>query len=174
MRSSYSISKSLIPRALFVALSLALSVAMFSPVAFSQVAITGKIAGTVTDSSGAGVPGATVTVQGSALMAPRIATTQADGTFLFDFVDIGIYDVTVTAKGFKTALEKGISITAGFNATLNISLTVGEVQETVEVSGEAPIVDVRSNATPSTFDQTLLQDIPSGRDPWSTVAQAPG
>src|SRR5207302_4837655 len=61
-----------------------------------------------------------------------------------------------------------------FNATFNIALTVGEVRETVEVSGEAPIVDVRSNATPSTFDQTLLQDIPSGRDPWSTVAQAPG
>lgn len=107
-------------------------------------------------------------------MAPRVATTQADGSFLFDFVDIGTYDVIVSAKGFKTALEKSISITAGFSATLNITLTVGEVQETVEVSGEAAIVDVRSNATPSTFDQTLLQDIPSGRDPWSTVAQAPG
>ncbi|HXN53349.1 MAG TPA: TonB-dependent receptor [Candidatus Acidoferrum sp.] len=146
----------------------------FGPATFAQVAITGKIAGTVTDSSGAGVPGATVTVQGSALMAPRVATTQSDGSFFFDFVDIGTYDVTVAAKGFKTALEKGVAITAGFSATLNIALTVGEVQETVEVSGEAPIVDVRSNATPSTFDQTLLQDIPSGRDPWSTVAQAPG
>lgn len=174
MRSSYSISKLLLNRAWFVAFSLALTCAAFSSTSFAQVAITGKIAGTVSDSSGGGVPGATVTVQGSALMAPRIATTQADGSFLFDFVDIGTYDVTVTAKGFKTALEKGVAISAGFNATLNISLALGEVQETVEVSGEAPVVDVRSNATPSTFDQTLLQDIPSGRDPWSTVAQAPG
>src|SRR5258708_24852305 len=140
MRSSYSISKLFLNRAWLVALALALSLAAFAPAGFAQVAITGKIAGTVTDSSGAGVPGATVTVQGSALMAPRIARTQADGSFLFDFVDIGTYDVTVMAKGFKTALEKGVAITAGFNATLNISLAVGEVQETVEVSGEAPRV----------------------------------
>ncbi len=174
MRSSYSISELVLSRVWFVSFCLALSLAALSSTAFAQVAITGKIAGTVTDASGAGVPGATVTVQGSALMAPRVATTQTDGSFLFDFVDIGTYDVTVRAKGFKTALEKGVAITAGFNATLNILLTVGEVQETVEVSGDAPVVDVRSNATPSTFDQTLLQDIPSGRDPWSTVAQAPG
>ena len=174
MRSSYSVSKLFLNRGLFVSFCLAVSLAALSSTASAQVAITGKIAGTVTDASGAGVPGATVTVQGSALMAPRVAMTQADGSFLFDFVDIGTYDVTVRAKGFKTALEKGVAITAGFNATLNILLTVGEVQETVEVSGDAPVVDVRSNATPSTFDQTLLQDIPSGRDPWSTVAQAPG
>jgi TonB dependent receptor/Carboxypeptidase regulatory-like domain len=174
MRSSYFIFKLFPQRGWFVALALAISLGAFSSTGFAQVAITGKIAGTVTDSSGAGVPGAVVTVQGSALMAPRVAPTQADGSFLFDFVDIGTYDVTVTARGFKKALEKGVAITAGFNATLNIVLTIGEVQETVEVSGEAPVVDVRSNATPSTFDQTLLQDIPSGRDPWSTVAQAPG
>jgi len=174
MRSSFSISKSILNSGWIAALVLVIVLLGFGPATFAQVAITGKIAGTVTDSSGAGVPGATVTVQGSALMAPRVATTQSDGSFFFDFVDIGTYDVTVAAKGFKTALEKGVAITAGFSATLNIALTVGEVQETVEVSGEAPIVDVRSNATPSTFDQTLLQDIPSGRDPWSTVAQAPG
>jgi len=174
MRSSFSISKSILNSGCIAALVLVIVLLGFGPATFAQVAITGKIAGTVTDSSGAGVPGATVTVQGSALMAPRVATTQSDGSFFFDFVDIGTYDVTVAAKGFKTALEKGVAITAGFSATLNIALTVGEVQETVEVSGEAPIVDVRSNATPSTFDQTLLQDIPSGRDPWSTVAQAPG
>ncbi len=174
MRSSYSIYRSAFHYGWFVALALALGFAGFSSTASAQVAITGKIVGIVTDSSGGGVPGATVTVQGSALMAPRLATTQADGSFLFDFVDIGRYDVTATAQGFKTAVEKGVEITAGFIATVNIPLTVGEVQETVEVSGEAPIVDVRSNATPSTFDQSLLQDIPSGRDPWSTVAQAPG
>jgi hypothetical protein len=174
MQSSNSISKFLPQREWFVALALAISFVAFSSTSFAQVAITGKIAGTVTDSSGAGVPGATVTVQGSALMVPRVTSTQADGSFLFDFVDIGSYDVSVVARGFKTSVEKGVTITAGFSATLNIVLSVGEVQETVEVSGEAPIVDVRSNATPSTFDQTLLQDIPSGRDPWSTVAQAPG
>ena len=175
MQSSLSINNSIFHSGFIAVLALATTIAFgFSAKTFAQVAITGKVAGTVTDSSGAAVPGARVTVQGSALMAPRVATTQADGSFLFDFVDIGAYDVMVSAKGFKTALEKSISITAGFSATLNITLTVGEVQETVEVNGEAPIVDVRSNATPSTFDQTLLQDIPSGRDPWSTVAQAPG
>ena len=64
-------------------------------------------------------------------------------------------------------------ITAGFTATINSKLQVGEVTQTVKVEGE-PVVDLQSVQTSTTFDQKLLQDIPSGRDPWSTVAQMPG
>ncbi len=138
-----------------------------------QVATTGKIAGVVTDSSGAAVPNATVTVKSTALMAERTTTTGSDGAYLFDLLPPGAYEVSVTSKGFKGFTETGVVLTAGFTATVNASLQVGEVTDVIRVEGEN-VVDLQGVQTSTTFDQTLLQDIPSGRDPWSTVAQMPG
>src|SRR5437588_131195 len=138
-----------------------------------QVATTGKIAGVVTDASGAAVPGATVTVKSTALMAERTSNTGADGAYLFDLLPPGTYEVTVTSKGFKGFSETGIVLTAGFTATVNANLQVGEVTDVVKVEGE-PVIDLQNVQASTTFDQALLQNIPSGRDPWSTVAQMPG
>jgi hypothetical protein len=154
-------------------LFLILFASSLSAVISAQVAITGKITGVVTDSSGAAVPNATVTVKSSALMTPRTTTTAADGGYLFDLLSPGTYEVTVTASGFQSVNETGIVITAGFTATINSKLQVGQVTQTIQVEGE-PVVDLQSVQTSTTFDQSLLQDIPSGRDPWSTVAQMPG
>src|SRR5215468_3526372 len=140
---------------------------------FAQVAITGKITGVVTDASGAAVPGAAVTVKSAALLAVRSTDTGADGSYLFDLLPPGSYEVSVTTKGFKGFNETGVVLTAGFTATVNAKLQIGEVTQTVQVEGE-PVLDLQSVQTSTTFDQTLLQDIPSGRDPWSTVAQMPG
>jgi hypothetical protein len=139
----------------------------------AQVAVTGKITGVVTDSSGGAVANATVTVKSTALMSPRTINTSADGAYLFDLLPPGTYEVTVTASGFRTFAETGVVLTAGFTATVNPKLQVGEVSQTVQVEGE-PVVDLQNVQTSTTFDQTLLQNIPSGRDPWSTVAQMPG
>ncbi|HKW32971.1 MAG TPA: TonB-dependent receptor [Candidatus Acidoferrum sp.] len=151
----------------------ALMVGFAPSLMLGQVATTGKIAGVVTDASGAAVPSATVTVKSSALMAERTTTTGADGAYLFDLLPPGTYEVTVTSKGFKGFTETGIVLTAGFTATVNSKLQVGEVTDVVKVQGE-PVIDLQNNQTATTFDQNLLQDIPSGRDPWSTVAQMPG
>ena len=148
-------------------------VGIFPAIISAQVAITGKITGAVTDPSGSAVPNATVTVKSTALMTPRSATTGPDGAYLFDLLAPGTYEVTVTAGGFRTVNETGIIITAGFTATVNSKLQVGEVTQIVQVEGE-PVVDLQSVQTSTTFDQSLLQEIPSGRDPWSTVAQMPG
>jgi len=139
----------------------------------AQVSTTGKITGTVMDSSGAAVPGAAVSVKSTALLAARSTHTEADGSYLFDLLPPGSYELTVTAPGFRTYTQTGIVLTAGFTATINSKLQVGEVTQVVKVEGE-PVVDLQSNQTSTTFDQNLLQDIPSGRDPWSTVAQIPG
>ncbi|HMD06937.1 MAG TPA: TonB-dependent receptor [Candidatus Acidoferrum sp.] len=139
----------------------------------AQIAVTGKITGVVTDSSGGAVANATVTVKSTALMSPRTIGTSSDGAYLFDLLPPGTYDVTVTATGFRTVTQTGVVLTAGFTATVNPKLQVGEVTQTVQVEGE-PVIDLQSAQTSTTFDQTLLQDIPSGRDPWSTVAQMPG
>src|SRR5215469_4173373 len=151
----------------------ALMVGFIPSLMFGQVATTGKIAGVVTDASGAAVPDSTVTVKSTALMAERTTTTGADGAYLFDLLPLGTYEVNVTRKGFKGVTETGIVLTAGFTATVNAKLEVGEVTQVVRVEG-VNVVDLQGVQTSTTFDQTLLQDIPSGRDPWSTVAQMPG
>ena len=139
----------------------------------AQVSTTGKITGTVTDSSGAAVPNAAVAVKSTALLAPRSTHSEADGSYLFDLLPPGTYELTVTAAGFRALSQTGIVLTAGFTATINSKLQVGEVTQVVKVEGE-PVIDVQNNQTATTFDQSLLQEIPSGRDPWSTVAQMPG
>jgi hypothetical protein len=139
----------------------------------AQVAVTGKITGVVTDPSGSAVANATVTVKSSALMAPRSITTGAEGSYLFDLLSPGTYEVTVTAAGFQTSTYTNVVLTAGFTATVDAKLAVGQVNQTVTVEGN-PVVDVQNVQESTTFDQQLLQDIPSGRDPWSTVAQVPG
>lgn len=151
-----------------------LALVCFLPAMISaQVAVTGKITGVVTDSSGGAVANATVTVKSTALMSARTIGTSTDGAYLFDLLPPGTYDVTVTAAGFRTVTQTGVVLTAGFTATVNPKLQVGEVTQTVQVQGET-VVDLQNVQTSTTFDQTLLQDIPSGRDPWSTVAQMPG
>ena len=153
-----------------LALSLAVACSSFLQ---AQVSTTGKITGVVTDASGASISNASVTVKSPALMADRTSPAQADGSYLFDLLPPGTYELTTSAQGFQTLRQTGIVINVGFTATVNSHLQVGQVQQTVTVSGE-PVVDVQSVQTSTTFDQQLLQDIPAGRDPWSTVAQMPG
>ena len=106
--------------------SLTLLLILILPVAArAQVSTTGKITGVVTDPSGATVATATVTVKSPSLMADRSERAQADGSYLFDLLPPGTYEVTVTANGFQTLRQTGIVITAGFTATVNNRLRVG-------------------------------------------------
>src|SRR2546423_4694881 len=147
---------------------------LFVPtISSAQVSTTGKIAGVVTDASGGVVASATVTAKSSALMSERTYHTQTDGSYLFDLLPPGTYTVTVTAQGFQSYQESNVVITAGFTATVNPKLQLGQMQQVVRVESE-PVVDVQNVQTSTTFDQTLLQEIPAGRDPWSSVAQMPG
>src|SRR5579864_6112120 len=141
---------------------------------YSQVAISGKITGYVTDSSGAGIAGATVNAGSSALMAQRVARTQSDGSFLFDQLPVGTYEVKAEMPGFKELVERNIVLTAGFTATLSLKLEVGELTQSVTVEAAEPLIDVKSAENATTFNTSLLQNTPSGRDLWSTVAQIPG
>ena len=112
----------------------------------AQVSTTGKIAGTITDSSGAAVPNAGVSVKSMALLASRGTQTAGDGSYLFDLLPPGTYELTVTAPGFNTYSQTGIVLTAGFTATVNSKLQVGEVTQVVKVEGE-PVIDLQNNQT---------------------------
>ncbi len=146
-----------------------------SPVfVLSQVAITGAIRGVVADSSGAVLANVSIVAEGPALMHPRNTTTDVAGNYLFDSLPPGTYQLTYTISGFRAEVRSNVVITAGFTATVSPQLSVGANQQSIVVDAEAAVVDTTNNTSSTTFDEALLQNLPSGRDTFSTVAQAPG
>ena len=135
---------------------------------------SGDIFGRVTDTSGAVLPGVTVTLSGPALLQPMTAITAETGAFQFPRIPIGTYTVKFDLPGFKTLVREGIAVQIGFNAQVNAQLEITAVQETVTVTGESPIVDTRSTSEQTTFDLEKLQSIPSARDPWVMLERTPG
>ncbi|MEI6666805.1 MAG: carboxypeptidase regulatory-like domain-containing protein [Acidobacteriota bacterium] len=135
---------------------------------------TGSIYGKVSDSSGALMPGVTVTLTGTVLLQPRTAVTTDTGTFQFPRLGIGLYTVKFELSGFKTIVKQGVRVEIGLNAQVNQNLEISAVQETVTVSGEVPLVDLKDTSKTSRFTQEALQNIPSARDPWVILEQSAG
>ena len=112
--------------------------------------ITGTIVGTVTDASGAGVPGATVTIFNVGQNHnERVVSTDTAGNYTAALLPVGIYNVSVEAKGFKKETREEISLHVNDKLTINVPLEVGQVTESVTVS-EAPVHVETQNATQST------------------------
>src|SRR5262249_367073 len=84
------------------------------------------------------------------------------------------YTVKFELAGFKTVVNEGIHITAGFSAQINGQLGVSTVEETITVSGQSPVVDTKATGTRQTFTSELLQNIPSAPDPWVILQQTAG
>jgi hypothetical protein len=139
-----------------------------------QAQTTGEIYGKATDKSGAVVPGVTVTLTSPALLQPQSAVTSGTGVYRFPGVPIGVYSVKFTLQGFTTVVRDGVRIEMGQNAQINGMLDVSAMQEVVTITGEAPLIDMRSNARTNNFNQDALQNIPSARDPWVILQQSAG
>ena len=103
-----------------------------------------SIAGQVKDGSGAVLPGVSVEASGPALIE-KVRTVSTDGQGLYRIIDLrpGTYSVTFTLSGFSTLRREGVELTTGFTATVNGSLAVGNLQETITVTGASPVVDTR-------------------------------
>jgi len=136
---------------------------------------TGTITGTVTDQSGAVVPGVTVTLTSAAIIGgTRSDVTSALGAYKFIALPPGSYDLKFELSGFRTVSREGIRITANFVAKVDIALSMQALAETVTVSGEAPTVDSKSTLIATSLDKSLLDNIPSGRDIWVLTEQVAG
>jgi hypothetical protein len=147
---------------------------MSSTFILGQVAITGQIRGVLTDASGGVLPNVAITAESSALMTPRKAISDAAGNYLFDSLPPGEYKLTYMITGYKTEIRASIMITPGFTATVSPQFSIGSSEQVIEVTAAPPVVDTTNNTTSTTFDESLLANIPGGRDTFSTVAQAPG
>jgi hypothetical protein len=135
---------------------------------------TGQIFGRVADQSGALMPGVTVTLTSPILLQPLVAATSDTGSYQFPSLEVADYTVKFELAGFKTVVNEGIHITAGFSAQVNAQMGVSTVQETITVTGQSPVIDTKDTGTKSTFTQELLQSIPSARDPWVIIQQTAG
>ena len=150
---------------------LLLSFCLIQP-GFSQT-ITGTISGDVTDTSGAVVAGATITVENLGTSQKRTAKTTATGTFIVPDLAIGKYKVTATAEGFKTLTQNADVLTGAVTRTA-FKLPVGQRTEMVEVEGSAPLVDLSPNNN-NYVDAEKIENVPiNGRDFNSLLAITPG
>ena len=135
---------------------------------------TGTIVGRATDQTGAVLPGVTVTITADVLIQPETFVTSDTGSFRFAELARGTYTITFELPGFQTLIREGVILAAGATQTINAELGIAELQETVTVSGESPVVDVRQTGIPESFDNERLENIPSARDPWVILEQTPG
>ena len=122
---------------------------MFLGVVFStpvRAQVSGAtLSGTITDAQGGAVVGAKVTAKNSATGVTSETTTNASGAYTMVNLNPAPYEVSITATGFRTAISK-VTLTVGAQQELSTALTVGEVAQTVEVTGAAPVVET-TNAT---------------------------
>lgn len=135
----------------------------------------GSIRGAVSDQSDATLPGVTVTLTSPALLVEQTTISDTAGQYRFEQLPVGTYKIAFELSGFRTVIREGVQLPAGFNATVNMQLSVGGLEETVTVSGASPVVDVTS-ATPSvSVPAEVLQDkLPVTRVMQSVLGVAPG
>ena len=121
------------------------------------------ISGAVVDATGAVLPGVTVEASSPALIERmRSAVSDADGRYSIINLRPGTYVVTFTLAGFASLRREGVDLQGGFTATVNAELRVGAVEETITVTGAAPIVDVQSIRQQTVVQRDLLDALPSG------------
>src|SRR5438132_1044300 len=135
----------------------------------------GRLAGSVFDTSGGALPGATVTLTNEQTNQTQTATTSEAGAFLFPQVQPGIYMVTVTLSGFKTAEFEHVEINVGVERSLTVRLEVGAVAERVDVTAARPNVQTTTPEVTQTVVQRQITELPlDGRDPLALIRlQAP-
>jgi hypothetical protein len=134
-----------------------------------------SINGTVTDQSGAFIDGATITAREASTGQSRSATSISNGTYGLPLLPVGTYSLTCTHPGFTTQTRSSVNITVDQLATVDFALTVGEVTQSVEVSGTAETINTTNGAIGQVISQTPIVELPlNGRNPATLVMLAPG
>jgi hypothetical protein len=103
-----------------------------------------------------------------------MATTDVDGSYRFLALPPGTYNMLFELAGFQTINREGIIVSTGSTFTIDANLQIATVAETITVTGESPVLDVKTTGIAATFDQTQLYDVPSATDMWAVLGQTPG
>jgi hypothetical protein len=129
----------------------------------------GTLSGTITDAQGAAIVGAKVSARNAATGVTNETTTNSSG--IYNLVNIlpATYDVSVSSPGFRTAVSK-VTITVGSQQTMNLGLVVGDIAQSVEVTGAAPVIELANATISGNVESQQIVELPlNGRD-WASLA----
>jgi Carboxypeptidase regulatory-like domain len=145
------------------------------PQASAQTVTTGAITGTVTDPSGAVMANVTVTASDKASGIERSTTTNSSGNYRFSLLPPGVYRVQFSAKGFKTAIAPPVTVTVTETTTVNLSMLLGQTQETVEVQSDVQLVQTESATLGTVVENRTLNQVPlTTRNYTQILTMSPG
>ncbi len=168
----------LVPLAHRFVLSLALIAALLMGVADSRLAAQGSIGsilGTVTDSTGSVVPGATVIARNTGTGAVQTTVSDSAGRYTIPALPVGDYDVQAELQGFQTVIRPRLRLSVGADVVVDFRLPVGEIAEALTVTAAAPLVNTTSSALGTVIDPTQIRELPlNGRNFEELVLLAPG
>jgi Carboxypeptidase regulatory-like domain len=168
--ASKSILSRVFPGTLFIALAVFLSAANCNAQSTS-----GRVRGTVTDASGGAVPNTALTLQNKATNVTRETVTGANGEYNFLEVPVGTYQIDAEVKGFKKYVHKDITVDLNAVVTVDIVLQVGVSSETVEVTGEAPVIDTTTTQLGAVVNSRDVTELPlNSRDTYQLLQLQPG
>jgi hypothetical protein len=148
-----------------------LGIAMSAPAQVNK----SNLVGIARDSSGASVPGVTVKITNTATGVVRQEVTDDTGLYRASLLDVGTYDLEAEKQGFKKVAQRGVRLTVGETTTLDLTLDVGALAETVTVSAESEQLRTETGSIGSTLDTQTIAQLPTiGRNPYVFVALTAG
>jgi hypothetical protein len=133
----------------------------------------GGIYGTVHDATDAVLPGVVLQLT-SEITAAREATTGTRGEFRLYDLDPGVYTLRATLQGFAPLIRRDILVGIGASVAIELEMVVAEIAEEVLVAAATPVLDVRRQGNVTNFDQVMLNEVPTARDPWALMQHLPG
>jgi hypothetical protein len=134
----------------------------------------GELVGKVTDDQGGVLPGVRVTLTGPAAMGTPTATTNASGLYRFPAVNTGMYTLKFELAGFAPLAREGVVVPVRQTITVDASMKLASIQETVTVSGQSPTVDVENTTVSARLDHEILQTVPTSRTIFGSTTVLPG
>jgi outer membrane receptor protein involved in Fe transport len=147
---------------------------LLTPLVLAQLP-TGTFLGVVKDSSGAVVPGATVTIHSSETNETRKAVSDSSGAYRVPALPVGHYDIKIEHGGFKTVTQTGLNLEVGEEAVVDFALQVGTAEQTVQVTGEAQQVNTTNSTLGSVVSEQTIADLPlNGRNYTDLTLLQPG
>jgi outer membrane receptor protein involved in Fe transport len=163
-----------ITRFLTTLLGLILFLGAMAATATAQLS-TATMFGTVTDSTGAAIPGATVTITQTQTNLVRTTTSSGQGEYRAEFLPVGPYTVKVNSPGFQESLQNGIVLTATQQATINVTLQPGTENMVIEVTSDVPLVNLGNSVLGRTVDNREVDNLPLvGRNVYQLLSLTPG
>jgi hypothetical protein len=133
---------------------------LLAPVARGQAVAVGEVSGVVSDSSGSSVPNAMVRMTETEKQNVHTASTDSEGRYVLPNLPVGPYRLEVQAPGFKEYVQSGIVLQVGNNIGINVTLQLGSLSETVEVTGGAQMVETRESGVAQVIDEKRINDLP--------------